>query len=42
MQTIKTPYPFGCPVAASVTMITFNTSPNLLKCLDKPSLVAAK
>uniref|UniRef100_A0A7C9A0X0 Uncharacterized protein n=1 Tax=Opuntia streptacantha TaxID=393608 RepID=A0A7C9A0X0_OPUST len=34
--------PFGCPVAASVRIITFSTSPNLLKCRDKESLVAAK
>lgn len=35
-------HPIGCPVAASVFIITFSTSPNLLKCWDRPSLVAAK
>ena len=40
--TSETLYPFGCPVAASVTIITFTTSPNLLKCRERLSLVAAK
>ena len=39
---ILSPYPLGWPVAASFTIITFSTSPNLLKCRDKESFVAAK
>lgn len=36
------PYPVGCPVVASVTITTLRTSPNLLKCRERLSLVAAK
>lgn len=34
--------PFGCPVATSVTITTFSTSPNLLKCRERLSLEAPK
>lgn len=41
-EAFETPYPFGRPVAGSVKIITLRTSPNLLKCRKRLSLVAAK
>lgn len=42
VESINTFCSFGYPAVASITIITFSTSPNLLKCLGSASQAVAR